>query len=82
MAIGKAVKAGLAGNELSKAITGTDEVCVSRTAVATGSGAVIGGIAAGGIAIGAATVGVATAPITVPLAVGGAVVGFLASLFD
>lgn len=82
MSIDKAVAAGLAGNTLSKVITGTDEVCVSRSAVATGSGAVIGGVAAGAITVGTAAIGVVSAPIIVPLAVGGAIVGFLASLFD
>lgn len=82
MTIHNAIAAGLAGNALSKKITGTDEVCASRTAVATGTGAVLGGIAAGTVVVGAAVVGVASAPVTIPLAVGGAVVGFVSSLFD
>ena len=82
MSINKAVSAGLAGNELSKAITGTSEVSVGRSVVATGSGAVVGGVTAGAITVGAAAVGVAAAPIAVPLAIGGAAVAFIASLFD
>jgi hypothetical protein len=82
MSIDKAVGIGLAGNALSKKITGTDEVSVGRTAVATGSGAVLGAAAAGVVTVGAAAVGVAAAPITVPLAVGSAIVAGIASLFD
>lgn len=82
MAIDKMFSAGLAGNVLSKRITGTDEVCASRTAVATGSGAVLGGVAGGAIAVGAVALGTVSAPITVPLAVGSAAVAFVASLFD
>lgn len=76
MSIEKVVSIGLAGNKLSKTITGTDQVSAERTAVATGSGAIIGGVAGGALGVGAA------APIAVPLAVGGAAVAFLASLFD
>lgn len=72
MSIPKAVSVGLAGNELSKVITGTCDVSAGRTAVATGSGALIGG----------AAVGIAAAPITVPLAVAGGAIAFIASLFD
>lgn len=82
MSIDKAVALGLSGNELSKTITGTDEVCASRTAVATGSGAALGAATAGGFAVGAAALGVASAPITVPLAVGAGIVAGIASLFD
>lgn len=82
MTIFNAVSAGLAGNELSKKITGTDEVCAGRTAVATGSGAVFGGIAAGTVVVAASAFGLATAPVTIPLAVGGGLVGFVSSLFD
>ena len=78
----KAVGIGLAGNEISKKVTGTDEVSAERTAVAVGSGAALGAVAAGTVAVGAAAIGVATAPVTVPLAVAGAVVAGIASLFD
>lgn len=82
MSIEKVVSIGLAGNKLSKSITGTDQVSAERTAVAAGSGAIIGGVAGGALGVGAAAVGIAAAPIAVPLAVGGATVAFLASLFD
>ncbi|GGU54048.1 hypothetical protein GCM10009504_08700 [Pseudomonas laurentiana] len=82
MAIHKVVGIGLAGNEISKQITGSDEVSAGRTVVAAGSGAAIGAVAAGTLAIGATAVGIATAPITVPLAVGGAIIAGIASLFD
>jgi hypothetical protein len=52
MSIAKAVSVGLAGNELSKTITGTSEVGAGRTVVATGSGAILGGAAAGAITVG------------------------------
>jgi hypothetical protein len=79
MSIEKAVGIGLAGNEISKKITGTDEVSAGRTTVAVGSGAVIGAVAAGTITV---VGGVAAAPITVPLAIAGGVIAGIASLFD
>ncbi len=82
MSIQKAVTVGLAGNELSKKIVGSDEVSVGRTFVATGSGAALGAVTAGAVTIGAATVGFVAAPITVPLVVASAVVAGIASLFD
>ncbi|HDR9166007.1 TPA: hypothetical protein QDB28_006494 [Burkholderia vietnamiensis] len=82
MTIEKAVSVGLLGNEISKKVTGTDEVSVGRTAVATGSGAALGAVAAGTIAVGATALGVASAPITVPLAVAGGLIAGIASLFD
>jgi hypothetical protein len=82
MTIVKAVTVGLAGNEISKKITGTDEVSAGRTAVAVGAGAATGAVAGGAIAVGAAALGVAAAPIAVPLAVAGALVAGIASLFD
>lgn len=82
MSIQKAFTIGLTGNELSKQITGTDDVSTGRTLVATGAGAALGATAAGAITVGAAAVGVATAPIVIPLAVGAAVVSCIASLFD
>lgn len=82
MSIFHAVTIGKAGNELSKTITNSDEVSLARSTVAVGSGAAIGAAASGALVIGAATVGIAAAPITVPLAVAGAVFGGLFSLFD
>ncbi|MEZ8059743.1 hypothetical protein [Vibrio splendidus] len=78
MTIHKAVALGVAGNELSKQITGTDEVCPERTVVATGSGAALGAAASGALVV----TGVAAAPIAVPLAVGAAMCAGIASLFD
>jgi hypothetical protein len=79
MTIEKAVTLGLAGNELSKRITGSDEVSIGRTAVAVGVGATVGGVAGGVLLV---TMGTVAAPITVPLALGSAVVAGIASLFD
>ena len=44
MTIAQAVTAGLAGEKLSRTITGTSKVSVGRSAVAAGSGALLGGI--------------------------------------
>lgn len=81
MSVKEAVTIGLAGNEISKEITGTDEVSAGRTTVAVGAGAVLGGAAGGAIAVGAA-LGVAAAPVAVPLAVAGAICAGIVSLFD
>lgn len=82
MAIQKAVVSGLAGNEISKKITGTNEVSLGRTTVAVGAGAVTGAVTSGALVVGAAAVGVAAAPVVVPLTVASAVVAGIASLFD
>ncbi len=82
MSISKVVTIGLTGNEVSKKITGTHKVSAGRTAIATGSGAVVGAVAQGAIVLGATAIGVSSAPIAIPLAVGGAVVAGIASLFD
>ncbi len=82
MSLYKVASIGVSGNELSKKITGSDEVSIGRTAVATGSGAAIGAVAGGTVAIGAVALGVAAAPVAVPLAVGGAIFAGIASLFD
>jgi hypothetical protein len=79
MTIEKAVTLGLVGNELSKRITGSDEVSAGRTAVAVGAGATVGAVASGAVIV---AVGAVAAPITVPLALGSAVVAGIASLFD
>ena len=42
MSIHKAVTLGLSGNEMSKAITGSSESSVGRSAVVTGCGAALG----------------------------------------
>lgn len=82
MTIEKAVQAGLAGNNISKVVTGTDEVSAGRTVVATGAGAACGAATGGAIAVGATALGIAAAPVAVPLAVGGAIIAGIASLFD
>ena len=82
MSIPQALTIGLAGNEASKKITGTSEVNVGRTAVATAAGGVMGAAAAGVITVGGAALGMAAAPVAVPLAVASATVSFVASLFD
>lgn len=79
MTIKKAVAIGLSGNEVSKQLTGTNEVSLARTAVATGSGAVIGTLASGAVT---ASLGVVAAPAAVPLAIAGGVIAGVASLFD
>lgn len=78
----QAVNVGLAGNEISKRISGTHEVSAGRTAVAVGSGAALGAVTAGTLSVGAVALGVASAPIAVPLAIAGGVISGLASLFD
>jgi len=83
----QAVTAGLAGEKLSRAITGTSKVSAGRSAIATGSGALLGGVAAGTVTVAASAVGfttlaAATAPVTVPLAVASGAVAFIRSLWD
>lgn len=78
MSIDKAFSLGIAGNEISKKITGSDEVSAGRTAVATGAGAALGATAAGTLAV----VGVAAAaPVAIPLTIAAGAVSFFASLF-
>lgn len=79
MTIHHAFAAGLAGNVLSKKITGTDEVCASRSLVATGSGAALGAVAAGTLVV---AFGVAAAPVTVPLAAASGLVALVSSRFS
>ena len=79
MTIAQAVTAGLAGEKLSRVITGTDEVSAGRTAVATGSGALLGGVATGAVAVG---VGVAAAPVVIPVAVVSGLIAGIRSFWD
>jgi predicted nicotinamide N-methyase len=78
MSVEKALGLGLAGNEISKKITGRDDVSAGRTVVAAGAGATLGAVAAGALVVS----GVVAAPVTIPLAVGAAIVSGIASLFD
>lgn len=87
MTIDKAVITGLAGEKLSRTITGTDEVSAGRCAVATGAGAALGAVAAGTVTVAASAVGftalaAATAPVTVPLAVASGAIALIRSLWD
>lgn len=84
MTIPQALATGLAGEKLSRTITGTDEVSLGRSAVAAGSGYLLGGVAAGSIAVGASAAGftvlaAAAAPVVVPLAVVSGVIAFIRS---
>lgn len=79
MTIKKALAVGLAGNEASKVLTGTSEVSGSRTAVATGSGVILGSLATGVATIGASSI---AAPAALPLALAGGLIAGVASLFD
>lgn len=47
----KAITCGLAGNEISKSITGSSDVTASRTVVAASSGAALGVCASGAATI-------------------------------
>jgi len=78
MSIEKAVTLGISGNEISKKITGTDEVSAGRSVVATGAGAVLGSAAATGVV----ALGLASAPITAPLTIAAGGIALVASWFD
>ncbi|MGV8893921.1 MAG: hypothetical protein ACOH2K_13460 [Burkholderiaceae bacterium] len=85
--IDKALPAGLAGEKLSRTMTGTNEVSVGRSAIATGTGAGLGYLVASGAAIGLEAVGlsaVATvaAPVIVPIALLAGGIALVRSLFD
>lgn len=79
MTIFQAVNAGLAGEKLSRTLTGTDEVSAGRTAVATGSGALLGGVATGAVAVG---LGVAAAPVVIPVAVVSGLIAGIRSFWE
>lgn len=85
--IEKALPAGLAGEKLSRTITGTNEISTRRSAIAAGSGAGLGYLAASGAAIGLEVVGLTTvatvaAPAIVPVAVLAGGIALVRSLFD
>lgn len=86
MSIDKALGLGLAANEVSKTITGSNETTLGRSVVATGVGTAFGAAASGGLvvaseAVGLASLAAAAAPVVVPLAVASGVVALVASLF-
>lgn len=85
--IDKALPAGLAGEKLSRAITGTHEVSPGRSAIAASSGAGLGYLSASGVAIGLEAVGLTAAatfvaPAIVPVALIAGGIAFLRSRFD
>lgn len=82
-----AVTTGLAGENLSRAITGTNKVSAGRSTVAAGAGALLGGAATGAVATGAAAAGLtalatAAAPVVIPVAVVSGAVALIRSLWD
>jgi hypothetical protein len=75
MSIEKAVGLGMAGNEISKRITGTSEVSPGRSAIAAVAGTALGAAATSALVI----TGVVAAPVTIPLAVASGIVSLVAS---
>lgn len=85
--IDKALPAGLAGEKLSRIITGTSEVSTGRSAIATGSGGGLGYIVASGAVIGLKAVGFTTAatvaaPVIGPVALLAGCISLVRSLFN
>ncbi len=87
MTIPQALAAGLAGDKLSRALTGTDKVSAGRSAVATASSALLaGGVASTAVTV-ASTVGLTAAatvaaPLVIPVAVLAGAFGLIRSLWD
>lgn len=87
MTIAQAVNAGITGEKLSRTLTGTDEVCAARSAVAAGTGSAMGAASIGAVAFGASTFGVSAlatvaAPVLLPVAIAAGAVSLIRSLFD
>ena len=87
MSLPQAIAPDTAGDKLSRAITGTDEVSAGRSAIATGAGAALGAARVGALSVGAGVVGAtafaaAAAPVAVPVAIVAGGIGFLCSLFE
>lgn len=87
MSLHKAIAAGLAGEKLSRNLTGTDEVSAGRSLLATGASVVLGATASGAVVMGASTVGASAlaavaAPVVVPTALVAGAVGLIRSLWD
>lgn len=85
--IDKALSSGLAGEKLSRIITGTREASVGRSAIATGAGSGLGYLAATGSVIGLEAVGLTAAatvaaPVLVPVTVLAGGIALVRSLFD
>ena len=87
MSLPQAIALGLTGEQLSRTITGTDEVCAGRSVVAAGSGALLAATATGAVVVGATAVGATAlaavaAPVVVPVAVISGVVSMVRSFWD
>ena len=87
MTIIRALNAGMKGEKLSRTITGTSEVSADRSAIAVGSGAVLGGVTASAVTSGATAAGMtllatATAPVVIPTAIASGVIAGILSLWD
>jgi len=85
--IDKALPAGLAGEKLSRSITGTSEVSMARSTIATSTGAGLGYLAATGTAIGLEAIGLSAvasvaAPVVLPITVLAGGIALVRSLFD
>lgn len=78
MTIEKAFGMGISANEMSKTVTGSEEVSVSRSTIATGTGVALGAASSGALVV----AGVAAAPIVAPVALVSGGVALIASLFD
>lgn len=86
MSIQQAAAIGIAADEMSKRIVGSDEVSAPRTAISTALGGASALIVTEAVvitagALGASALATAAAPIIIPLAVASAAFGFLKSLF-
>lgn len=87
MIIQQAIAPGLQGEQLSRVITGTSEVSAGRSAVAAGSGALLGAGAAGAVAVGASALGISAlaavaAPAIAPLPPASDLVALFQSWWD
>jgi hypothetical protein len=79
MNIKNAATLGLAGNEISKTITGSSDISPGRTAIATSTGTILGACASGAVTV---TLGAVSTPVTIPLAVASGIIAGVASLLD
>ena len=82
MGIPQAITAGLAGEKLSRTLTGTSEVSAGRSIVATASSAALGAVSVGALSVGTTVLAAGAAPVVVPVAIAASVVGLIRSLFD
>lgn len=82
----KSIEAGLAGDKIARAVTGSNEVSAPRSAIATATGTGLGYAAGSGAviglkALGATALAVKAAPVVVPVAVCAGIVAFVRSRF-